>query len=598
MNLLDVGYLQYELLEGLLIKGTAGVNYQQRDINSFAVPVEYWNFRTNTISQPKGPNGANASSSFNRTLHVTLNSILTYTKTLAEVHNISALLGYSQETSDSRSFFATGGKIYTESTPVLDAALDFKNVGGAVQNWRMRSGFSRLGYNYRGKYLLEANFRADGSSRFSRDYRWGYFPSFSAGWRVTDEPFAQPITKVVSDLKIRGSWGKLGNNALFIGGDPNRPDNYAYQNLYSSRQNYNFGGQPVVGVAPTGIPNEQIQWETTTITNVGADIGLFNNRVTAEADVFNRLTDGILYQLNVPNYIGNLDGPFVNLAEVRNWGWSLAARYQQKVNDFEFGLGGNITSIENEVTKYQGPNVRTGVANTNGNFIVQEGLPINSIYGYQALGIFRSQEEIDAAPVHTVVANNPRVSTSVGDLQFADLNGDGQITPLDRTVIGNVNPKHTYGLNANIGWKGLDLSLLFNGVAGQDALLTGQYFTWDPEGSSGRKINAAWLDRVTPENPDGSMPRVANGYNFNNNVSSFWVTNGAYLRLRNAQLMYSLPENLISRIKMKALRVYVNGQNLVTWTKFKGNDPEQTPLNTTINFPNVKVYSLGLNASF
>lgn len=249
--------------------------------------------------------------------------------------------------------------------------------------------------------------------------------------------------------------------------------------------------------------------------------------------------------------------------------------------------------MQNKVTKYQGPNVRTG-----GTFIVQEGQPINSIYGYKALGIFRSADDISKAPVHYVVPGNANVSTSPGDIRYADLDSNNKITPNDQTVIGNIIPRYTYGINLSVQGYGFDLSVLFNGVAKQDALTTGQYFQWSPEGSSGRNINASWLNHWTSQNPNAPMPRLIYNYSHNNDVSSFWVQNASYLRLRNIQLTYTVPAAVAKRVGMGALRIYVNAQNPVTWTKFTGTDPEQPATNTTIGFPNVKVYTVGLNANF
>jgi TonB-linked SusC/RagA family outer membrane protein len=586
LSILDVGYLQYELLKGLVAKSTVGIQYNQSDSDNFNRPVDSWNFRTNQIITPAGPFGSSISNTFDRRYQLTWINTLDYNTTIGKSHNLHLLAGSQTEYFRTKYFTVFGSQIFTDATPVIASATQATKPDGFSQDWAMQSFFGRVNYNFREKYLVEANLRADASSRFSPEFRRGYFPSFSAGWRITEEPFARPLTGVIDNLKLRASWGKLGNNAV---------DNYAYKTLYSNTVNYLFGGTIVTGVAPTRLSNPAIQWETTTVTDFGLDIDAFKNRLRIEADVFNRLTDGILVARNVPNYIGALGGPFVNLAEVENRGWSLLTSYQQKIGNVRFTLGGNLTQVTNQVNRLQG-GVRTFTGD--GNFVTQEGLPINSIFGYRSLGLFRSADDVGAAPTHVINNTNPRLNTSPGDIRYEDVDKDGRITPNDRTVIGNTIPKFTYGFNLNVQYKNFELAALFNGVADQQALLVGNYFMFDFEGRPALRFTEDWLNHWTPTTPDAPMPRLASGYTWNRLTSDFYVQDASFLRLKNVQLTYSLPQPLLAKLRLNTLRVYVNGQNLVTWSDLKGIDPERSPLSTSFDFPNVKMFTFGLNASF
>ncbi|UKJ07441.1 SusC/RagA family TonB-linked outer membrane protein [Solitalea lacus] len=594
LDLTGIGYVQVELLKDLFLKGNAGIRYGQNNSSTFQMQADLWNFRTGKNIQPVTTPGNSLFNSFDKNYTLTLFPTLNYSVTLKNAHALSALAGYSQEFYKRDYFGGSGSKIFSPETPVLATALDNIKTEGAATEWAMKSFFGRLNYDYKGRYLLEANLRADGSSRFAPGNRWGYFPSFSAAWRITEEKFAAGLRNYVDNIKLRGSWGKLGNNNT----NPNNYTNgndYAYQSLYNaSGVNYNFGGSVAGGIAPTALVNQGISWESTTIKNVGMDMDFFKSKLHVEANYFNKITNGILYTLDVPDYIGGLGGPVVNLAEVTNKGWELSTQYSDKIGKVELSIGGNITHVDNEVSKFRGENIRAGSL-----FIIQEGYPISSIFGYQAAGIFRSADEVMAAPVQKVISGNSKVSTSPGDIRYTDVNGDNKITSDDRKVIGNVLPKYTFGLNLSVKAYGFELSTIFNGVYKQDAYLNSNFYTWQAEGSTARRINAKWMDRWTPDNANAELPRLTTSKFTDNNMnSSFWVQDASFLRLKNVQLTYNIPSKFVQKIKLSDLKVYINAQNLFTITNFDGFDPERTSTNTNIEHPNVKVFSMGINTSF
>lgn len=486
-------------------------------------------------------------------------------------HNFSFLAGFEQIAYQYDILGASREGFTFPEYPQLDAGSvqNVKNSGSASE-WALRSYFGRFNYNFEEKYLLEANIRLDGSSRFAEGYKWGTFPSFSVGWRISEEGFLKG-SDLLSNLKIRASWGKLGNQLI---------GNYPFASVIALGQNYVNGGQLVNGAAQLNMANSLISWETTTSSNIGADIGLLNGQVSMEFDYYIRNTSGILLNLPIPAIIG-LNSPYQNAGEVKNTGWDMALNYNQAKSLFKYQIGFNLSDVENEIVdlKGAGPII-------SGYRLKQEGHPINTLYGYEALGLFQSESEIEDSPKQFG-------NYGTGDIKYADINDDDKIDADDRVPLGNSIPRLTYGLTFNAQFKGFDLRFLVQGVGKADVILT-RDAAWAFYNAG--KIKTWQLDSWTPENKDASYPRLIAERTHNNyQNSSFWVYNAAYARLKNLQIGYSLPSSIISRLPISKFRIFTTGDNLFTLHNMpEGWDPERPSGDATI-YPITKTYTLGVN---
>lgn len=453
------------------------------------------------------------------------------------------------------------------------------NVSGGASVETLQSFFARVNYIYNGKYLFEANVRRDGSSKFGPANKYGTFPSLSAGWRISEEKFLRDVTWL-SELKLRGSWGITGN------------DNIG-NNLYS--QNYSLSGDYFIGntIVSTvtlagGLANPRIRWEKVEQLDVAVDAGFFGNKLQVTAGYFNRKSSDLLYSnYPIPATIGISSLGAQNAADMVNSGTEFSLNYRNSVRKLNYTLGANLSLFaDNKVTGLGQGGLQTIGAET----IIRVGDPFNALYGYKVLGIFQSTNEVATSPRQF---GNTR--TAPGDFKYADLNGDGVINESDRTVIGNPFPKTVYNFNATLDYKGIDLVLTFEGVGRLDRIMNdnGQRVMED----SRNNILSYLINRWTPTNPSTIYPR-AGGQN-NAVVSTFFVEDVSYTRLRNLEIGYTLPNSITSKFGVSKLRVYVGGQNLLTFTKFKNFDPErQRGGNSDQNTPLYKVYTFGLNVKF
>ncbi len=591
-------YANWEILEGLTFSENIAINYNNLSNRTFQGEVELWNFSENMVMRKLG-NPETANNSNNENFTVTNYSTLNYTNTFKENHNLNVLAGFSYEDYRLDKFGASIQEFHNNELQVLDAGLENPQVSGTASEWTLMSWFGRLNYDFKGKYLFEANIRYDGSSRFRQGNKWGAFPSFSAGWRISEEDFMNDISWL-DNLKLRASWGKLGNQNIMLSGNPNY---YPYQTVYSLGQNYTMGGSVTSGIASTAVVNSDIVWESTTTTNIGVDATLFG-KLSVTAEYYSRLTDGILIGMQIPKTMGNKTNPVVNLAEVKNYGWELSASYQDKLGDLNYSLGFNISNVNNEVTKYQGE-VRSG-----GNFVTWEGHPYQSMYGYVSEGIIRTQEELDAlnAKAKELSGNNKAYfitnKTRPGDLRYKDLDGNGVIDSNDREIIGNTIPKYTYGISLGLTYKGLDFNALLQGVAGRDSYLEGVgIFPMGVNGDRGQ-IPSEWLtDRYIPEDQStwqtATLPRIVNigSHQDNYRFSTFWKQDASFLRVKSVQVGYTVPNT--KAFGVDRIRLYVSGENLFTFTKFDGYDPERGATATGITeYPLQKTISLGTQITF
>ncbi len=511
------------------------------------------------------------STTFNQTLNATLH----FQKYLGK-HTASVLGGYEFVSFKNSYFQASRDQFLLQDLEELNAgAVANQQNNGSGSEWSLRSFFGRLNYNYDSKYLLEANLRYDGSSRFSAENRWGLFPSFSAGWVVSEEPFMKSL-HFLSHFKVRGSWGVLGNQNI---------GTYPYISTIDLRQNYVLGGVGVTGAAQLGLANSGITWEQTASANLGFDIAVLQNRVNFSLDLFNRKTSDILLQLPVPLILG-LSAPFQNAGAVGNKGWEMELGYKSRGGkDFSYEVSFSVSDVKNRVTdlKGAGPFI-------SGDNITMEGVPIQSVYGYQSNGFFNSQQEIDA---HAQQAGQ----IAPGDIRYVDQNKDGVINADDRVVIGDPFPSLNYGINLAARYKNFDISVFFQGIGRRNVYLS-DYAAWPLyNGSNIREWQAR--DFWTPERMNASMPRFTQAATHSNfSTSDFWVYDASYLRLRNLQLGYTLSATSVKRLPVDHFRLFLLAENLATFFNKMPQGVDPNVPNGSGYFPISRLLAVGMNVKF
>jgi TonB-linked outer membrane protein, SusC/RagA family len=517
--------------------------------------------RPNSLSEDRGQEST-----------ITWNNTLNYSKALQK-HLISAMVGSEYITNYSSSVGASRTRF--EYTSPEFQYIDYGNTltnlwnGGSASEWTLFSVFGSATYNYDAKYFITGNLRADASSRFGPNHQWGYFPSLSAGWKISEEAFMKDV-KWISDLKLRASIGKLGNQEI---------GNYTYLTLL--RKN---GEQYVID----RYGNPDLKWESTTQNNIGLDMGMVKNKLYLSVDYFTKKTSDILLPISLPSLVGDVKPTIINAGEVSNKGIEVALTLRNNDRAFKYSVSGNIATVTNKVEKLHAnlPNIIGQVSKT------EAGHPLGAFYGYRMEGIYQNQSEINSHLKGTV---NP--SEKPGDIKFKDMNGDGIINDLDRTYIGNPTPKLSYGLNLSAGYKGFDLSALFQGVQGVDRYNDLKKITdYDsrPFNHSVRVLNS-WHGEGT----SNTIPRVTFNDNGSSKVSDIFVESASYLRLKNLELGYSVKSDFIkSTLGVQNVRFYLSGQNLFTITDYTGLDPESTDALDMGTYPQSKAFLIGVNVKF
>lgn len=432
----------------------------------------------------------------------------------------------------------------------------------------------RLNYEYAGKYLLSGSIRRDGSSRFAPGNKWGTFPSLSLGWRVSEEEFLKSVA-AISELKIRASYGQTGFNGI---------GSYAWQALVSAdNSNYVFGGNKILGSYFGSLANTQLKWESTTMTNLGIDLAMFNNSVTFTAETYQRNTDGLLLQVPIPNSLGYSSSPLSNIGSMKNWGYEFQLGYNKNDGDFRWNASANLDITRNRVLSLATPSATLFSGNNSdfGGYDItktEAGHPIQSFYGWQVDGIFQSQEEIDR---YDAIDGDPKTKyldqAKPGDIRFKDLNGDGKIDAgSDRTYLGSFIPKFSYGANLGANYKNFDFTLYLQGVQG-NKIYNG---TKVIEQGMLRLFNAGTdvLNAWTSNNTNTDVPRAVSGDPNNNSRSSDrFIENGSYMRVKNVSIGFTVPSKALAALTKDAItkaRIYVSATNLLTFTKYSGLDPE------------------------
>ncbi|WP_205508869.1 TonB-dependent receptor [Longitalea arenae] len=506
----------------------------------------------------------------NLTVYHTLN----WDKAIGD-HHLSAMAGQSYNRFDNSWFNGHAEGYFDNALTDLNAGTTNLTTDGRVTKDVLISYFGRLGYTYKEKYILEGIIRYDGSSRFADGHRWGAFPSLSAGWRIDKENFFD--LPFVDLLKLRASWGELGNQAV---------DLYSYLNTVSVGSAYSFNNTISPAAAINRYNDPHLSWETTTTYNGGIDAEFLKGKLSASVDVFKRRTSGILRPVLIPDQVGGLAGPVQNVGVVDNTGFEIALGHRNKIGDISYEVNGSLSYVKNEVVSLRGQSI-IGTRR-----ITKEGHPIDAYYLYEAAGIFQSQDEI---------ANSAKVSGNEkpGYLKYNDIVKDNKIDGNDRVITGSSIPKYNYSFNVNVSYKNFTLASFWQGVQGIDLYPTVNLAT---PFNNGAGVTKEWAtDSWTPDNRNARLPIVTTptGGFENYQPSTFWLKDGSYMRLKNIQLRYNLPARIASMLAMSRLTLFVNGENLVTFTKFKDFDPEKSPTGDSFyEYPSLKTYSFGLNVNF
>lgn len=578
-------WLDIKLAKGLnwYTKGAARLQSQKYRIwGGSDVPVYNYHTGQQAGYLDRGSNGYEEKDT--RVFYTNLYTYLKYDFSLSEQsHRFNLMAGYSQETEKTQTLGAWR-KEYAFDLPVISAGSTSNwSNSGTTEEWAIQSFFGRLNYNFKERYLFEANIRYDGTSRIASENRWGVFPSFSAGWRVTEEEFIRKMDlSWLSNLKLRGSWGKLGNQNI---------GTYPYQAMISKVSSYPFDKKnEVTAYQQTAYANRNIKWESTAITDIGVDLQILQG-LNVTFDWYKKVTSDILRSSQV-SYLLGLSAPTVNNGEVSNTGIELSVNYNNVISEgtfkgLQYSVGGNIDRSRNKLTKF-------GAEEISGYSIYREGLPYGEYYMLECIGVFADATE---------VANSPKQftdNTLPGDLKYKDQNNDGVINNDDRIVMSGRFPKFEYSINASANWKGFDLSLMGQGVAGKKYYTDGWGVRPFRQGSAPTReyLEGMW----TPENPNNAKhPRLYFdnlGGNKNTRSNSYFLQNASYFRLKNLTLGYTLPKSISEKLKMSKVRIYFSGDNLFTITDFYGLDPERNGDGTAAIYPQNKIYSFGLNVEF
>jgi TonB-linked SusC/RagA family outer membrane protein len=587
-------YAEVDILKDLVAKTSIGIDFTNANRVGYTLmdleeaEIEANNAMTNAYAYD---------------VNWTWSNTLNYSKTFAGIHKLNVLAGTEAIKGTGRDFSATRTTFFSEDP--LYMYLNSGTAGiantGAGYEWALFSIFGKLNYALKDRYLLEATVRRDGSSRFGANNRYGTFPAFSAGWRVSEEGFMKELTWL-TDLKLRAGWGQTGNQEI---GNYNGFSTYRSSLSLSSYAIDGSNNSVTPGFDTEAFGNQNAKWETTTQTNIGLDATLFKGMIGFNIDLYNRTTSDMLYQVALPATQGVATIPFVNVGEMNNKGIDLALDFNNTAlnGDLTYSVGVNFSKYKNEVKKLNssssavllGPTIR---AYTWTRSVV--GMPLYSFYGLKIDGIYQNQEEVNNGPLYPGYA-------AVGKYKYQDTDQDGTITDADRVFIGNPHPDFTYGVNLNLGYKGFDLSAFFQGVQGNQIInMVKRWVDFNNQAGnrSLRMLNDSW----TPENPDAVLPILDANDSRSQQPSSYFIEDGSYFRMKNLTLGYTLPAPMVSKIGLSNVRIYLQAQNLFTITKYSGIDPEVTsvgsaPGSTVLgvdqgNYPMSKMYQVGLNFGF
>ena len=525
----------------------------------------------------------------NRSITLLWDNTLTYDKTIGK-HHINAVVGSSAQNNKYNYLSASVQKFASDNTQQIDNGILQPVQHGNASEWAIMSYLGRVNYNFANKYYVTATIRRDGSSRFGMDNRWGWFPSAALAWRISNENFLKN-SNVINNLKLRLGYGITGNQEI---------GNYSFSSSYNTYL-YNFNNSYVSAVLPTVLPNPNVKWEGQEQYNAGFDLDLFNNRISLIVDGYVKNTNDMLVPMSVPVTSGYSDVyvPSINAGKIQNKGFEVTLSTKNIIkNDFKWSSDAVFSYNKNNVESI---NSDTPIITASGGFnsaigLIKAGYPVNVFYGYITDGIFQNQAEVDSHAVQ-MPGSNSATSTAPGDIRFKDLNNDGVINDKDRTVIGNPNPKFTFSLNNTFNYKNFDLTIFLQGSYGNDIFNANRMYT--EAMSIIQNQSTAVLGRWTGEGTSNNIPRAIYGDpNQNSRVSDRYIEDGSYLKIKNINLSYTLPKTVFGQ-NFNSVKIFVSAQNLVTWTKYSGFDPE-VPVNGIDNgtYPITRTVSLGLNIGF
>jgi TonB-linked SusC/RagA family outer membrane protein len=552
-------YGEYQIMAGLTFRSTFGITSSDSEGRNFTLATQGQRLSNTTLNE-------NHSWTYNWNWDQTL----TYSKQIGK-HDFSLMGTYSSEYSKNHNFSAGGQTIQTEIHDVLGKVESNFSVGGGETEQSRLSYLGRLTYSYAGKYILVANIRRDGSSKFNEGNKWGTFPSASVAWNISEESFMDGIKERarLSRMKLRGSFGVVGND-LPIGA-------YSYVPALSA-SNYNTGTAGLVGQTVSNLTkNPNLKWEKSEQLDLGAELGFFKSALSVEVDYYNKKTLDMLVNVPIPGSSGSSGAITQNVGSILNRGWEFQATYRKATGDFHYSIGANLTTNYNEVLDLVGTNIPAGGSEfATSSTRTEAGYPIGMFYGYKTMGLFQTQAEIDAYVDMNGAKMQPNAAP--GDIKFykkpnAEGNLVGVIGANDMVYIGDPNPDFTYGINLSADYKGLDLTVFFQGIQGND--LEGILLAWTEGMHNNFNLGKNALNRWTPTNTNTTVPRAVRGDpNKNTNISDRYMYDGSYLRLKNLTLGYTLPQAWVNYVKLSKVRVYATGRNLLTLTSYPFYDPE------------------------
>ncbi|WP_228693446.1 TonB-dependent receptor [Lunatimonas sp.] len=576
-------FAEYDIAENLKFRTTFGATTNSGR-NGLHSPT--------TVTEGRNV-GGDASINASRSTLLLNENYLTYTKTLGETHNLSFMGGYSYQSSENESWGARGQNFITDAFSYwnLGSAAVWQTPNSNLSDWRISSFYGRANYSISDKYLFTFNARYDGSSTFSRNNKWAFFPSGAVAWNMKNERFLE-TSDLVSFWKWRGSYGITGNQAIS-----------PFQTLARFSPVFTIlNNVPVNAVRPTTVANNNLTWETTAQLNIGTDIGLWDDRVTLSAEYYRMVTSDLLFSVPLPRYSGYTT-QLQNIGKVENKGLEMTLTTRNLVGPFQWNMDLNVSRNVNKVlTLPEGTDIRYGsgpghMVGLGDTQVLREGYPVGSFYGWIYEGVYQQGDDFIPGGGFEQV---------LGGEKFRDINGDGVLNASDRDIIGNPHPDFIWGWNNDFRWKNFDLNIFFQGSYGNDIL---SYTLMELDLLSGiNNATTAALNRWTPTNTNTDVPRAALGRT--RRVSTRWIYDGTFTRLKNLSLGYNFPQSITSRLKVSKLRVYASAQNILTFTSYRGYDPEvnyqsggATNGNRNLgldygSYPNAKNYTFGLNVGF
>lgn len=588
---------QYELSKNLSYRSTYGIDSRRSDFDNF-LPT-YWmdSDSKNDINQVVKESGKN--------FDWVLENMLTYKRIFNNNHDFTALLGMTAEAGNFDIIQASKRNVpgNDDYLRYLSAATTDPNVQGDISDYALISYLGRINYSFRSKFLFTASARADGSSKFTGGEKWGYFPSLSAGWRISSEKFftESSMSRNVDDLKIRLGWGQVGNQ--------NIADN-AFRTLIAggNSRRYLFGHSLAQGYAPINIGNPGLTWETTESTNLGFDFTFYKNKLSGSIDLYNKKTKNMLLRLPVPLSTGLPGSPWTNAGDVINKGFELNATYRNKWEELNYSMNMNVSTYHNRIVSLGGGEpIMGGEQRLGYTTKTMVGNPIGEFFGYIVEGVFQNQQEINEANMLSSEGEYYQdILTRPGDFKFKDLNGDGKVTGEDRGFIGSPHPDFTYGLTFSAEYRQFDFSIFLQGVQGNDIFNVFKYYTHQNTGyfnAPANMLQEAWHGSGTSNSQFMISASTANN---NLRASSWYIEDGSFLRVKNLQIGYNLGKWMCKKLSISSCRIYVGAQNLYTFTRYSGLDPELadlsgSPLNAGIDFakyPQARTILTGLSIKF